>query len=100
MPASNQLPPQRRDNGLRADSFTALADVDPRLDEIGTDEAFASVAARFPAFSGAWAALAASSLAAGQPVAAVVAALVVVALVVHAAQVPTIFKLAPGGDPP
>ena len=33
-------------------------------------------------------------------VAAVVAALVVVALVVHAAQVPTIFKLAPGGDPP
>ena len=33
-------------------------------------------------------------------VAAVVAALVVVALVVHAAQVPTIFKLAPGGDAP
>jgi hypothetical protein len=38
--------------------------------ETGTDEAFASVAARFPAYSGAWAALAASSLAAGQPVAA------------------------------
>lgn len=35
----------------------------------GTDEAFATVAARYPAYSGGWAALAASALAAGQPVA-------------------------------
>ena len=38
--------------------------------ETGTDEAYATVAARFPAYSGGWAALAASSLHAGQPVAA------------------------------
>jgi hypothetical protein len=36
----------------------------------GTDEALASVAARFPAYSGGWGALASRSLAAGQPVAA------------------------------
>jgi hypothetical protein len=38
--------------------------------ETGTDEAYATVAARFPAYSGGWAALAASALDAGQPVAA------------------------------
>jgi hypothetical protein len=38
--------------------------------QTGTDEAYASVAARFPAYSGAWAALAANALAAGQPVTA------------------------------
>jgi hypothetical protein len=38
--------------------------------QTGTDEAYAGVAARFPAHSGAWAALAANALAAGQPVAA------------------------------
>jgi Protein of unknown function (DUF3151) len=38
--------------------------------QIGTDDAYAAVAARFPAYSGAWAALAASALAAQQPVAA------------------------------
>ena len=36
----------------------------------GTDEAYASVAARYPAYSGGWAALAESALAAKQPVAA------------------------------
>jgi hypothetical protein len=36
----------------------------------GTDEAFAAVAGRFPAYSAAWAALAANSLAEHQPVAA------------------------------
>ena len=36
----------------------------------GTDQAYAEVAARFPAFSGAWAALAANALAANQPVTA------------------------------
>jgi hypothetical protein len=34
----------------------------------GTTEAYAQVAARFPAYSAAWAALAASALGAGQPV--------------------------------
>jgi hypothetical protein len=38
--------------------------------QAGTDDAYAIVAARFPAFSGGWAALAANALAAGQPVAA------------------------------
>jgi len=38
--------------------------------ETGTDEAYATVAARFPSYSGAWAFLAASALTAGQPVAA------------------------------
>jgi Protein of unknown function (DUF3151) len=38
--------------------------------ETGTAEANADVAARFPAYSAAWAALAESALAAGQPVAA------------------------------
>jgi hypothetical protein len=38
--------------------------------QTGTDDAYASVAARFPAYSGAWAALAANALAAGQPIAA------------------------------
>ena len=38
--------------------------------KIGTDDAFKSVAARFPAFSGAWAALAESALAEKQPVTA------------------------------
>jgi Protein of unknown function (DUF3151) len=38
--------------------------------EAGTDAAYAAVAARFPAYSGGWAALAASALAADQPVAA------------------------------
>ena len=36
----------------------------------GTAEAYESVAARFPAYSAAWAALAANALAAGQPVTA------------------------------
>jgi len=36
----------------------------------GTDEAYAAVAARFPAYSGGWALLAARALQAGQPVAA------------------------------
>jgi Protein of unknown function (DUF3151) len=36
----------------------------------GTAEAYADVAARFPAYSGAWAALAEKALAAGQPVTA------------------------------
>ena len=36
----------------------------------GTDQAYATVAARFPAFSGGWAALAANALAANQPVTA------------------------------
>ena len=36
----------------------------------GTDQAYAEVAARFPAYSGAWAALAANALAANQPVTA------------------------------
>jgi hypothetical protein len=36
----------------------------------GTDEAYASVAAQYPAYSGGWGALAESALAAGQPVAA------------------------------
>jgi hypothetical protein len=36
----------------------------------GTDEAYAAVAARFPTFSGGWAALAANALAADQPVTA------------------------------
>lgn len=36
----------------------------------GTDEAFKAVAAKFPAYSAAWAPLAASALAAGEPVTA------------------------------
>jgi hypothetical protein len=43
---------------------------DKAIAEASTDEEFAAVAARFPAYSGGWAALAASSFAAGQPVAA------------------------------
>src|SRR3954454_11909403 len=39
-------------------------------DRTGTDEAYAAVAAQFPAYSPAWAALAANALAAGQPVTA------------------------------
>jgi hypothetical protein len=39
-------------------------------EQTGTDEAFATVAARFPSYSGGWAALAKSALAEGQPVAA------------------------------
>ena len=38
--------------------------------ETGTDDAYATVAARFPAYSGGWAVLAAAALDAGQPVAA------------------------------
>jgi hypothetical protein len=38
--------------------------------QTGTDEAYADVAARFPAYSGGWAALAANALAENQPVAA------------------------------
>ena len=48
-------------------------DADKALAEaraIGTAEAYSTVAARFPAYSGGWAALADLSLAAGQPVAA------------------------------
>ncbi|MDT5040979.1 MAG: hypothetical protein QOE51_1964 [Actinoplanes sp.] len=48
----------------------AYDEADKSLAEASTDEEFAAVAARFPAYSGGWAALAASSLAAGQPVAA------------------------------
>jgi uncharacterized protein DUF3151 len=36
--------------------------------QIGTAEAYADVAARFPAYSGAWAALASDALATGRPV--------------------------------
>jgi len=50
----------------QADADTALAEARG----IGTAEAYAAVAARFPAFSGAWAALAELALAAGQPVTA------------------------------
>ena len=48
-------------------------DADKALAEaraIGTAEAYSTVAARYPAYSGGWAALADLSLAAGQPVAA------------------------------
>jgi len=45
---------------------TALADAA----RTGTDDAFKTVAARFPAYSGAWAALAESALAEKQPVTA------------------------------
>ena len=38
--------------------------------ETGTDEAYATVAARYPAYSGGWAALAANALAENRPVAA------------------------------
>ncbi|MEV6634334.1 DUF3151 domain-containing protein [Actinoplanes sp. NPDC051470] len=51
----------------------AQADADSALAEaraVGTAEAYAAVAARFPAFSGAWAALAELALTAGQPVTA------------------------------
>ena len=48
----------------------ANAEADKALAEATTDEAYAAVAARFPAFSGGWAALGESALAAGQPVAA------------------------------
>ncbi|MDT4992418.1 MAG: hypothetical protein QOH97_2310 [Actinoplanes sp.] len=48
----------------------AYDEADKALADASTDEEFAAVAARFPAYSGGWAALAASSLAAGQPVAA------------------------------
>src|SRR3954451_5333788 len=44
----------------------ALADAQ----QTGTDDAYAAVAARFPAYSGGWAALAANALAARQSVAA------------------------------
>jgi Protein of unknown function (DUF3151) len=47
-----------------ADADKALAEAA----ETGTDAAYQAVAARFPSFSGAWAALAASALAAQQPV--------------------------------
>lgn len=49
-----------------SDADKALAEAT----EAGTDDAYASVAARFPAYSGGWAGLAAGALAAGQPVAA------------------------------
>jgi len=51
---------------VNAEAEKALAEAA----ETGTDAAYATVAARFPAYSGGWAALAASALAAGQPVAA------------------------------
>jgi hypothetical protein len=44
----------------------ALADAE----KAGTDDAYAEVAARFPAYSAAWAALATRAFAAGQPVTA------------------------------
>jgi hypothetical protein len=44
----------------------ALADAE----KVGTDDGYAEVAARFPAYSAAWAALAVRALGAGQPVAA------------------------------
>ncbi len=50
---------------VHAEADKALADAV----EAGTDEAYAQVAARFPAYSAAWAALADRALAAGQPVA-------------------------------
>ena len=49
-----------------AEADTALAEAA----KAGTDDAFKTVAARFPAFSGAWAALAESALAEKQPVTA------------------------------
>lgn len=49
-----------------AEADTALAEAK----QTGTDDAFKSVAAHFPAFSGAWAALAESALADKQPVTA------------------------------
>jgi len=49
-----------------AEADTALADAA----RTGTDDAFKTVAARFPAHSGAWAALAESALAEKQPVTA------------------------------
>jgi Protein of unknown function (DUF3151) len=49
-----------------ADADKALAEAA----ETGTEDAYASVAARYPAYSGGWAALASSALAAGRPVTA------------------------------
>jgi hypothetical protein len=56
-----------------ATRLPANDDADKALAEAtqtGTDDAYASVAARYPAYSGGWAALAASALAQNQPVAA------------------------------
>ncbi|WP_173077777.1 DUF3151 domain-containing protein [Phytohabitans rumicis] len=47
-------------------AVAALAEAE----QVDTDESYADVAARFPAFSAAWAMLASRALAAGQPVAA------------------------------
>ena len=59
--------------GPPATLLPANDDADKALTEAartGTEEAYASVAARYPAYSGGWAALAESALAAKQPVAA------------------------------
>ncbi|HEX8344555.1 MAG TPA: DUF3151 domain-containing protein [Actinoplanes sp.] len=53
-----------------ADKALAAAAAEAAADRTGADEAYASVAARFPAYSGGWAALAAAALAQQQPVAA------------------------------
>src|SRR5688500_9244555 len=56
-----------------ATRLPAQDDADSALAEargIGTADAYAAVAARYPAFSGAWAALAELALVAGQPVTA------------------------------
>jgi hypothetical protein len=58
-PPATLLPPYEEADKALAEAATS-----------GTDEAYASVAARFPAFSGGWAGLAANALEAGQPVAA------------------------------
>ncbi|HEU5111094.1 MAG TPA: DUF3151 domain-containing protein [Micromonosporaceae bacterium] len=63
----NLLPPPPA-TLLPADDTAAGALTD--AETAGTDEAFAEVAARFPAYSAAWAALAERSIAAGRPVAA------------------------------
>lgn len=58
-PPATRLPADPQADGALAEAVT-----------IGTDDAYKSVAARYPAFSGAWAALAESALAEKQPVTA------------------------------
>jgi len=62
------LLPQPPATMLPADDSAAGALTD--ADTAGTDEAYAEVAGRFPAYSAAWAALAERAIAAGQPVTA------------------------------
>ena len=79
-PARNEPPSLRLNEVMQnllpeppATRLPANDDADKALAEAaqtGTDEAYASVAARYPAYSGAWAALAANALAQNQPIAA------------------------------